>query len=257
MQNAALSTNRLIAHRGASKAAPENTLAAIALAAEQGASWVELDATVSACGTSLIFHDDTLERCSNGHGYVCETDWRIIETLDSGRWFSSRYAQEPIPRLDSALRLCHTLDLGVHLEIKCTTGWEQPTATQVCRDAAAFVDKLPIQISSFSVSALEIAKQQLPSLPRALLVDVIPPNWQKYTDNLALEGVHFCAQSIHWQHYGQAVLDAGLTLRAYTVDTSSLAMELFTQGVHAVFTNDYPKLAMALQQHPVNQHSQQ
>ena len=122
---------KIIAHRGASGDAPENTLAAIRLAAEHGASWIEIDANISRDGVPVLHHDDGLDRCSNGQGLVIENTWQQLSKLDSGSWFSETYMNEPVCTLDQCLDLAEDLGLSVNIEIKPCSGWELPTTDAI------------------------------------------------------------------------------------------------------------------------------
>ncbi len=93
----------VIAHRGSSGIAPENTLAAMRIAVEGGARMVELDVQFSQDNQSVVFHDAVLGRTTNGHGYVRNKSIDDLRSLDAGSWFSSEYASERIPLLSEVL----------------------------------------------------------------------------------------------------------------------------------------------------------
>ncbi len=107
----------VIAHRGASAYAPENTLSAFALAAEQNADWFELDCTLSKDGAVIVIHDDDVERTTNSVGKVCDLTLAELKKLDAGSWFDARFADERLPTLDEALDLAKDR-IGVYVEIK-------------------------------------------------------------------------------------------------------------------------------------------
>lgn len=92
-----------VGHRGYSAAFPENTLAALRGAFEAGADWVEIDLQKSQDGQVVIFHDDTLERTSDGSGLVGAHTLAELRQLDAGSWFGAGFADEPIPTLEEAL----------------------------------------------------------------------------------------------------------------------------------------------------------
>lgn len=107
----------VIAHRGASAYAPENTLAAFALAEEMGADWVELDCRLSRDGEVVVMHDEELDRTTNGSGYVRETSLHEMKQLDAGEWFEPKFRGERVPSLEQAL-LQSKWKMGVYIEIK-------------------------------------------------------------------------------------------------------------------------------------------
>jgi len=108
----------VIAHRGASAYAPENTLAAFALAKEMDADWFELDCTLTKDGEILVIHDNDVERTTNGEGKVAALTLAELKALDAGAWKHPKWAGEPLPTLDEALALAKKKRIGVYIEIK-------------------------------------------------------------------------------------------------------------------------------------------
>lgn len=96
-------TTEIIAHRGYSAVAPENTLAAVERALQAGADAVEWDVHVASCGTPVLIHDASLGRTTNGFGPVRRRSLSQLQALDAGSWFDPAFAGEPIPSLAAAL----------------------------------------------------------------------------------------------------------------------------------------------------------
>jgi glycerophosphoryl diester phosphodiesterase len=146
----------ILGHRGASGEAPENTLRAFALAAEQGADGIELDVQPAADGALVIMHDDTVDRTTNGAGRVADLDSAVLAGLDAG-------GGERVPTLEEALTLAHGR-LFVDIEIK-DPGVEP--------GVAALVDRLgmteQVAISSFYPASLATMGEVAPHLRRWLL----------------------------------------------------------------------------------------
>lgn len=107
----------VIAHRGASHNAPENTLAAFKLAHEMGADWFELDCYLTRDGEVIVIHDKTLERTTGVEGNVVDFDLATLQTLDAGSWKGARFAGERLPTLGEALDFARNR-IGVYVEIK-------------------------------------------------------------------------------------------------------------------------------------------
>lgn len=107
----------VIAHRGASAYAPENTLAAFELAVEQGAHWFELDCTLSKDGEVIVIHNGDVDRTTDGKGSVADLTLAELEQLDAGSWFDPKFAGEKLPTLAEALDLAKGR-IGVYVEIK-------------------------------------------------------------------------------------------------------------------------------------------
>lgn len=107
----------VVAHRGASNDAPENTLAAFRLAREQGADWFELDCRQCKGGEVVVMHDETVDRTTNGKGKVAELTLEQLQALDAGTWKDAGYTGERVPTLKAALELADG-DCGCFVEVK-------------------------------------------------------------------------------------------------------------------------------------------
>lgn len=103
MSDHAAETPEIIAHRGYSSRAPENTLGAIEAALDAGARSVEFDLQVASCGTPVLFHDVNLGRTTNGVGPVRRRTFGQLQALDAGKWFSADFEGEKLPSLAQAL----------------------------------------------------------------------------------------------------------------------------------------------------------
>lgn len=228
----------VIAHRGASGSAPENTLAAISMAAEFGAKCVEIDAAISSDNIPFVHHDDYLDRCTNGSGYLCAHTAAQLDKLTASNDMSG-FETEPLPRLSAVIALLSSLQMGLNLEIKPTPGLEEPTALAVC-DALRDVwpIDLPLVLSSFSREALAVARDALPGAARALIVCAIPADWQHQTQLLQCRNLHVAAPLLDAQQ-AKDITGAGLGLYCFTVNKVDEAKKLRAMGVHGVFS-DYP-----------------
>jgi glycerophosphoryl diester phosphodiesterase len=108
----------IIAHRGFSARAPENTLAAFRAALDAGAPAVEFDVQTAACGTPVVIHDEMLGRTTNGVGPVQRRPLSQLKALDAGSWFGPDFAGEAIPTLEEALWLLSGQVGGIYQDIK-------------------------------------------------------------------------------------------------------------------------------------------
>jgi glycerophosphoryl diester phosphodiesterase len=230
---------QITAHRGASGDAPENTLAAIRLAAEQGATWVEIDVNISRDGVPVLHHDDSISRCSDGDGLVIERSLDQLRQVDSGTWFDPAFRGEPIATLDECLALCLELDLSINLEIKPSSGWEVPTTTVILETLAKHPTLPTIVLSSFSHLALQTAARINPALPRASLFVVAPSDWQTFTREIDACNIHLHSNSLLQREHVEAFHHAGLSVYCYTVNDAAEAASLLELGVDGVITN-YP-----------------
>lgn len=106
---------KIVAHRGASAVAPENTMSAFRRAVEAGADAIELDVQATADERLVVLHDATLDLTTDATGALFETDWATIEGVDAGSWFSPDYIGERVPTLEDVLSLDH---VDLELELK-------------------------------------------------------------------------------------------------------------------------------------------
>jgi glycerophosphoryl diester phosphodiesterase len=104
----------IVAHRGYSSVAPENTLAAVA-AGMRVADWVEVDVAVSADGVPYVLHDPSVDRTTDGRGALARLRSDEVDRLDAGTWFSPGFAGQPVPRLTAVLDLIATAPAGGEL----------------------------------------------------------------------------------------------------------------------------------------------
>jgi len=113
----------VIAHRGASAVAPENTMAAFRRAVEMGAECIETDLHLSRDGRLIIHHDTTLNRTTSGDGLVKNYKFNELRQLDAGKWFSKEFAGERMPTMEELLDFAGQADLSLYLEIKGGAGY--------------------------------------------------------------------------------------------------------------------------------------
>lgn len=226
----------LIGHRGLAGLAPENTPASFRAAAAHGLSMVEFDVRLSRDGVPLVFHDDTLERTTDGAGPVAEQDWAAIATLDAGSKFASTFAGERIPSLEQALRLCLELGLAVNMEIKPDAEREADTAeTALALALRLWPDSAPPPVvSSFETACLETARHTAPHWPRALLAEKRPADWRDRARHLGATALHLDHRSLDSGQVAE-IMAEGLAVRAYTVNDPHRARLLRQWGVSAIF----------------------
>lgn len=228
----------VIAHRGASAYAPENTLAAFIKAAQLGVKWVEFDVMQAACGKPVIFHDETLNRTTNGQGDIDQYSFNFLHSLDAGSWFNPMYAGEKIPTLKGALEFLQTANMSVNIEIKALAGREDALVRKIAREIGDY--QFPILFSSFSIAALEALRQHIPNCHLGLLLHEWTSDWQKTYDSLNCVSVHV-NHDILSEYITQQIKSSNKLLLCYTVNDPERAAELFSWGVDAIFS-DAPDL---------------
>jgi len=113
----------LIAHRGYSAIAPENTLASFKAVLNQPVRGVEFDVHLSADEVPVIIHDATLNRTTDGEGKVAQTPIAQLRSFDAGSWFHPHFAEERIPTLEEAIALFSPTEINLYIELKADVNW--------------------------------------------------------------------------------------------------------------------------------------
>ena len=227
-----------IAHRGAGKLAPENTLAAFQLGARHGYRMFECDAKLSADGVVFLLHDDSLPRTTNGAGTAGDLPWGALAQLDAGGWHSRAYAGEPIPTLENLARWCLANRLLLDIEIKPTPGLEEATGRAVAELAARLWQGVPVPplLTSFRPESLLGARQTAPELPRGLLLDTL---WDGCLDIARqLDCVAVVCNHALWDAALVArVRGQGMRCLSYTVNDEWAAERLIGLGTDGLVTD--------------------
>ena len=236
---------RWIAHRGAGKLAPENTLAAFRLGAQHGYRAFECDVKLSADGVPFLLHDDTLERTSSGHGDAGALDWARLSLLDAGGWHSRTHAGEPLPTLAGIAAFCLRNGHALNIEIKPSPGRERETGEEVAREAARLWQGQatpPLLLSSFKPDALEGAQAAAEALPRALLLDSLWEGWFERAQALDCVGI-VADHRLYDAALVERIHAAGWRALAYTVNDPPRAAELLAFGLDGLITDAVDRFA--------------
>lgn len=231
---------KVIGHRGAKAYAPENTLESIETAASLGVEWVELDVKLTRDGMPIIFHDEGLERTTNGSGLVAQTDYADIANLEAGSWFGDSFAGIKIPTLEEAVDVLLKHNLGLNLEIKPCPGREKETAEIALDHLSQMWDEPDrLLISSFQHVSLEAAMDLAPDYARGLLIggEEMPENWKDLADYLDVKTINLGTRLVT-RAVADEVMDLELPLLVYTVNDPMQARSLQKLGVDAFFSDN-------------------
>lgn len=237
---------RWIAHRGAGKLAPENTLAAFRLGANHGYRMFECDVKLSLDGVPFLMHDDTLQRTTGGDQHPADNSgdiggdhaWSTLSQLDAGSWHSRAFAGEPLPSFENIARYCLHNGYFLNIEIKATPGLECRTGQVVAQHAARlWADAtVPPLLSSFNPDSLEAARDAHPQLPRGLLLDSLWQGWLEAARTLDCVAI-ICNQAL-WDESSFALArNAGLRTLSYTVNDEWAAQRLINLGTDGIITD--------------------
>lgn len=251
----------VIAHRGASSEAPENTLAAFDAAVEAAEDaaetqdprrpvWIELDLQPTADGEVVVIHDDRLDRTTDGHGLVRAHTLAELQRLDAGGWFDGRravgaaraYAGERIPSLDDLIDwiVAHPV-VRVLVEYKGEWAPADITRTVAAFEAAGVLDRLVLQ--SFQPGTVDALRLRAGDRPRGLLIDMT----RRYPEVELARLLDVSAVNPGWRRVVGETADAGLVpavhdrlgarVAVWTPDEPALWDALVAVGVDAIITN--------------------
>ena len=235
---------RWIAHRGAGRLAPENTLAAFRLGASHGYRAFECDVKLSADGVPFLLHDATLERTSDGTGPAAALDWSHLSRLDAGGWLGRSFAGEPMPSLEAIARWCVRNGHALDLEIKPSPGRERETGATIGETAARLFAgaATPPFLTSFRPDALAAARETAPDLPRGLLLDALRDGWLDEARSLGCRAV-----VMHFGLMDRPVRDRlrahGLAALVYTVNDPAEVRRQLALDIDGIVTDAVDRFA--------------
>ncbi len=159
---------QVIAHRGFSSKAPENTMAAIKEAFLSGVSHIEIDVQLSKDGEVILFHDSSLDRTTNGYGKVAYKTLKELKSLDAGSWFSSQFKGEKIPTLEEVLEWLPQEGVTLIIEVKSTKGIfgiESKIASLLQKSGKGH----QVWLKSFDKSVLYKFEKLVPEIPKVFV----------------------------------------------------------------------------------------
>jgi glycerophosphoryl diester phosphodiesterase len=243
---------KIIAHRGASQEAPENTMAAFRLAWEQGADGIELDVQVTKDGQLVVFHDDTTRRTTGVPGRMAEHPSASVLRFDAGLWKHARWKGERVPLLSEVLAEAPS-ERRVFIELKA--GAEiMPELDRILAGSPLIPEQR--MLMGFDFDLMVKVREQFPDGETGWIID---RPWKSARLERILESAK--AAAFPWLHFSsewpldEAMLgkvhDAGFQVSAWTVDEPRHAQRLASLGIDAIITNEPLRIRAALQAHAI------
>lgn len=232
---------KIWAHRGASGYLPENTILAFAEAVRMEADGVELDIQLSRDGQIVVIHDETIDRTSDGTGYVKDLTLAELRQYDYSRTFPE-YGPCEIPTMKEVLRLLKPTDLTINIELKTGifdyAGIEEKIIDLV--HAEGFADR--VIYSSFNHASILKIQQLDPHAKTAFLYADGTLKMPSYGAAYHVDALHPAVYNIRFEGFMQECHDLGLDVNVWTVNDESLFALCGQYGVDTVITN-YPDQA--------------
>jgi glycerophosphoryl diester phosphodiesterase len=230
----------IVAHRGASTKAPENTVPAFEQAIKDGADFVETDVYRTRDGMIVCMHDPTLNRTTNGEGYVFEKTIDYVRSLDAGSWFSEKYRGVQVPLLEEYLDVIASSNAGAFIEIKMP-GIEEEVLGRVLQ--WGLEDRTVILSGNWGI--LLNVKRLLPGIPT--LADLPNPTPHaiisagKVADIISIHSLLFQEQFSELAH------KRGLLVNVWNVNTQEEALNAAENGADFITTDDPAIIKRAVQ----------
>lgn len=226
----------LIAHRGFSSVAPENTLASIREAGKASFYGAEFDIRLTADGKWVVFHDDKVNHMTDGEGYITKmTAEEVSElTIDNG-YGKKTYSDEKVPTLEEALDECKASGVVPVIEIKLNSD-QQPDYKNLA-DIISKADCGEVMVISFVREALTGLKEHLHDAKYWLVKSDVTDDDITFCIENGIYGIDFNGNKLRNYDYIDKILDAGLETGAWTVDIREVAKILCDKGVKYITTN--------------------
>ena len=240
----------IIAHRGASAYAPENTMAAFKTALEMGADGIEFDVALTRDNEVVVIHDETVQRTTNGIGKVCEFTLEELQLLDAGKYFDKQFSGERIPALETVFEVFGK-KLLINVEIKNFQSPFDKLPVKVARMVTQFGLEEHVIISSFNPVALIKAGKQSRDIPLAILTFGSIPSPVRFGIEKVIRHhaihPHGGLVSKKWLVNRQS---KGCRINVWTVNRPEEIREFVDIGVDGIIT-DCPDLAREVIDMPV------
>ncbi len=226
-------------HRGASAIAPQNTLAAFMLAAQQGAQGIELDVHLTRDGQLVVIHDFTVESTTDGTGAVADMALAQLKELDAGAWFSPEFAGERIPTLEEVF-VAVGGELLINVEIKSSATGIENAVVECIRHQQM---EARVLISSFDADVLRRLRS-LTDVPLGYL-------FNSASQSRLAELASFCAALHPWHEqvdadFMQRARELGCLVNVWTVNDPLRACQLAALGVNTIITDQPAEMLAAL-----------
>lgn len=231
-----------IAHRGAPFLAPENTLPAMRAAVEKGAKWVEVDVKLTRDLKPVIIHDDTVDRTTNGKGFVAGINFEDIRSLDARASFGEEFAGIQIPTLEELIETVLELDVGLQLELKPTAGDDIETA-EIALDVLKAMwpkNRERLFLTSFSIRSTHAAARILPDVPRAFALCVPPRDPVALLDETKCQVLHV-TKDVLTDDAVKILADSGIEFAVAVINDPAIASRYLEQGAQTI-SSDVPDL---------------
>jgi glycerophosphoryl diester phosphodiesterase len=230
----------IVAHRGWSSRAPENTLAAFRLAAaDPRISWIELDVQLSKDGVPVVIHDYSLRRTTGASGIVKEYTFEQLSLLDNGSWFSSQFHHERIPSLDQVLKEVQGL-VKLNIELKTKDQLYPGLEQAVIRLVQHYSMEADVVITSFDTNALLTTKRIAPAIRTGLITSHLPTAIEDQLMNLGADLLCVDYRIVD-PDFVRHITESGWDVMVWTVNDPQVIKQLIHVSPGIWICSNYPE----------------
>lgn len=246
----------IIAHRGASAIAPENTLAAFQKAIEDSAEGIECDVRLAKDGVPVVFHDSNLYRVGRTDGRVCNFTSKELQTLDVGSWFNATYPRqavekfsaETVPTLAQLLEFLNDYKGLIYIELKCKETEIELLAEAICKIISKSQLLPNIIVKSFKLEAIPITRRLCPDVktaalfaPKIMTILRKEKRLVKIAHELEADQI-----SLHFSLATRKLMEKAekknLAVTIWTADNPRWVKRALNLGINAIITNNPARL---------------
>lgn len=238
----------IIAHRGASADAPENTLAAFRAAIDAGADGVEFDVQLAGDGVPVVIHDTDLRRTAGVDRSVVDLNSNQLSKLDVGSWFAPHFRAETVPTLEQTLHLLRDFKGLVYIELKCELNNVKPLAAAVCGLIGASPLLPQTIVKSFRLAAIPEVRALVPQVQTAALFEPSIMTILRRREYIIAMAREFGADQLSLHHslattkLCSLAAAANLPVTVWTVDNAAWLRRSSERSIRALITNQPTKL---------------
>lgn len=238
-------TTKIFAHRGASKYAPENTMAAFHLAHKMNADGIELDVQLTKDGIPVVIHDESVNRTTNGKGLIKNLTLAELKELDAGSCFSKKFLGESIPTLEEVLKWIAPTNMLLNIELKNNLEGYEGMEETVLELVKKYKMAQRVVYSSFNHYSLKTIKDLNPDAEVGVLYhhEKLYKPWN-YITFVGADSAH-----PNYKMLNDEILagykNAGIKVRPYTINNPSKMAYFFKNDIEAIIT-DTPDMARSI-----------
>lgn len=247
-----MTQTKIFGHRGSMGTSPENTLLGFTHAIEMGVEGIECDVQLTKDGELIVVHDETIDRTTDGTGFIKDLTLKELKAFSAGSKFSSfeqfdenRWSKEKIPTLEEVLQLIAPYNIELNIELKTTLFPYEGIEEKVLGTVKQFNYSDKVIYSSFHLPSLLRLKRLDPEAKIAWLLMYRLSRPMEYVSSLQLEGLHLHKDLLLRGHYDPPVEHLGYSIRVWTVNQEQEIAQLLNMAHVETIMTDFPQVAIA------------